>query len=248
MHSRKPSCTSCDATNLSQQIAALNWAALTTSIDELNYAITAPLLSPEHCADLAALYGQAPMFRSTIVMSRYGFGRGEYKYFAEPLPALVQTLRQALYPPLAQIANQWATQLGLPASWPDQHETLRQQCHAAGQTRPTPLMLRYGPGDYNCLHQDLYGDIHFPLQAVIMLDRPGVDFDGGVLTLVENRPRMQSRCETVPLAQGQVAIIPVRERPRVGTRGPYRTQIRHGVSSVHRGLRRTLGIIFHDAA
>jgi uncharacterized protein len=236
------------AGELTDRIAALDWARLSASIDELNYALTPPLLSQADCEAVAGLYGQASKFRSTVVMSRYGFGRGEYKYFAEPLPAIVQTLRQALYPSLATIANRWAIQLGLPAQWPAEHDALRQQCHAAGQTRPTPLLLRYGPGDYNCLHQDLYGAIHFPLQAVIMLDRPGIDFDGGVLTLVENRPRMQSRCETVALTQGQMAIIPVRERPRVGSRGPYRTQLRHGVSSVHRGLRRTLGIIFHDAA
>lgn len=230
-----------------QAIASLDWAAIAAGLDELNYALTPPLLDASECAALAALYSADALFRSRVVMARHGFGRGEYKYFTDPLPPIVQSLREALYPPLAAIANDWAQRLGQAADWPAGHDALRERCHAAGQCRPTPLMLRYGPGDFNCLHQDLYGAIHFPLQAVLMLDRPGIDFDGGVLTLVENRPRMQSRCETVALEQGCLAVFPVRERPRSGARGAYRTQIRHGVSTVHRGLRRTLGIIFHDA-
>ena len=180
-------------------------------------------------------------------MGRHGYGEGRYRYFAYPLPPVVAALREALYPHLARIANRWSARLGTPANWPPTHAELVDRCHAAGQTRPTPLLLRYGPGDYNCLHQDLYGPVHFPLQAVVQLDRPGVDFDGGALVIVENRPRRQSRCEAVLAPQGAITILPVRERPRQGPRGAYRTQLRHGVSSIERGERRTLGIIFHDA-
>jgi hypothetical protein len=226
---------------------ALDWAALEAELDGRGVAVTVPLLSPEECANVAAMYDDDDRFRSTVVMARHGFGRGEYRYFRE-LPELVASLRAALYPHLACIANRWAVALGMPAEWPDDHHALLDRCHAEGQRRSTPLLLRYGPGDYNCLHQDLYGPIHFPLQAVIMLDRPGQDFDGGELVIVESRPRMQSRAEVVRVPQGSAAIFPVRERPRIGRRGPYRTQVRHGVSSIGRGLRRTLGIIFHDAA
>jgi hypothetical protein len=181
-------------------------------------------------------------------MARHGFGNGEYKYFARPLPVLVMTLREALYERLAPIANSWSECLGDAAPWPASHGSLVARCAAAGQTRPTPLLLRYGSGDYNCLHQDLYGDIHFPLQAILLLDRPGIDFHGGELILVEQRPRRQSRPMVVPLTQGAIAVIPVKERPVQGVRGTSRVQIRHGVSKVHRRLRRTLGLIFHDAA
>jgi len=234
--------------NVAAKIGALDWDALELRLDERNYAVTTPLLSASECGDIAALYADDARFRSTVVMARHGFGRGEYRYFAAPLPALVTELRTALYPHLARIANRWARELGVAADWPETHAELIERCRDAGQTRPTPLILCYGPGDYNCLHQDLYGDVHFPLQAVIQLDRPGIDFDGGALVLVENRPRRQSRCETVRLDQGAIAVFPVRERPRRGARGVYRTQVRHGVASVDRGLRRTLGIIFHDAA
>jgi hypothetical protein len=226
---------------------ALDWVTLEAELDGRGVAVTTPLLSPEECANVAAMYDDEERFRSTVAMARHGFGRGEYRYFRKP-PEPVESLRAALYPRLASIANRWAAALGMPAEWPDDHNALLDRCHAAGQRRSTPLLLRYGPGDYNCLHQDLYGPIHFPLQAVIMLDRPGQDFDGGELVIVENRPRMQSRAEVVRVPQGSAAIFPVRERPRIGSRGIYRTQVRHGVSSIDRGLRRTLGIIFHDAA
>jgi hypothetical protein len=232
---------------LTRAVAGLDWSAASVSLDELNYAVTPSLLTPEQCGGIASLYEDASKFRSTVIMSRHGFGRGEYKYFAAPLPPIVQTLRRALYPHLARIANRWASVLHHAEQWPKEHDALLSLCRAAGQMRPTPLLLRYGAGDYNCLHQDLYGTVHFPLQAVVLLDRPEVDFQGGALTLVETRPRMQSRCEIAPMGQGQIAIFPVRERPRSGARGVYRTQVRHGVSSVHRGLRRTLGVIFHDA-
>jgi len=229
--------------------AALDPVVLGETLDRHGFALTPPLLGARTCAQLAQLYESgAETFRSTITMARYGFGSGEYKYFARPLPAPVTALREALYERLAPVANAWAERLGEQAPWPARHASLVARCAAAGQTRPTPLLLRYGPGDYNCLHQDLYGDIHFPLQAILLLDRPGVDFDGGELILVEQRPRRQSRPMVVPLTQGAIAVIPVKERPVQGARGTSRVQIRHGVSTVHLGLRRTLGLIFHDAA
>jgi hypothetical protein len=207
------------------------------------------MLDSAECTELAGLYEESEaFFRSTISMARYGFGQGEYKYFARPLPQPVDALRKALYRQLAPVANAWALRLGRPADWPAEHETLVERCAAAGQSRPTPLLLRYGVGDYNCLHQDLYGDIHFPLQAIVLLDRPGVDFDGGELLIVEQRPRKQSRPRVIPMVQGAIAVIPVKERPAEGVRGVSRVQVRHGVSEVRRGLRRTLGVIFHDAA
>jgi hypothetical protein len=230
-------------------IAALDPAALGHSLDREGFAITPPLVDVRTCAELAQLYDAGEeTFRSTVTMARHGFGSGEYKYFARPLPELVTVLRKALYERLAPIANSWAERLGDAAPWPASHGSLVTRCAAAGQTRPTPLLLRYGAGDYNCLHQDLYGDIHFPLQAILLLDRPGIDFYGGELILVEQRPRRQSRPMVVPLTQGAIAVIPVKERPAQGVRGTSRVQIRHGVSTVHRGLRRTLGLIFHDAA
>lgn len=226
---------------------ALDWNALEAMLEERSYAVTPPLLDADACAALAESFNDDAAFRSTVVMARHGYGRGSYRYFAYPLPPVVASLRDALYPHLAHIANGWAERLGLPADWPPTHVELIERCRAAGQTRPTPLLLRYGPGDYNCLHQDLYGPVHFPLQLVVQLDRPGVDFDGGALVLVENRPRGQSRCEAVLAPQGAITILPVRDRPRQGPRGAYRTQLRHGVSGIERGERRTLGIIFHDA-
>ena len=230
-------------------IAALEPGRLCDALDSEGYAVTAPLIPPEACAELAELYAaDDTAFRSIVTMARHGFGRGEYKYFAHPLPDFVRMLRQALYQRLAVVANAWAPRLGHSPDWPLEHEALVERCAAAGQTRPTPLLLRYGPGDYNCLHQDLYGEIHFPLQAILLLDRPGVAFQGGELILVESRPRRQSTPIVVPLTQGAIAIIPVRERPIQGIRGNARIQVRHGVAKVHRGLRRTLGLIFHDAA
>jgi uncharacterized protein len=230
-------------------IAALDPAALGHSLDREGFAVTPPLVDGHDCAELAQLYDAAAgSFRSTVTMARHGFGQGEYKYFARPLPPAVTALREALYQRLAPIANSWAERLGQSPAWPTNHPLLVARCTEAGQTRPTPLLLRYGPGDYNCLHQDLYGDIHFPLQVILLLDRPGIDFCGGELVLVEQRPRRQSRPMVVPLTQGAMAVIPVRERPVLGARGTSRVQIRHGVSTIRRGVRRTLGLIFHDAA
>lgn len=234
-------------TSISEQIAGLDWPALSTMIDDLGYALTPTLLSPEQCDGLAALYDRNQGFRSTVVMARHGFGRGQYRYFAYPLPPLVEQLRTALYPHLAAIANDWAERLSQQDIWPSKHEALIDRCHAFGQPRPTQLLLSYGEGDYNCLHQDLYGPIHFPLQAVVMLSAPN-DYSGGALTLVENRPRMQSRVEVVPITQGQIAVIPVRDRPRQSSTGWSRSTMRHGVSTVLSGRRQTLGIIFHDAS
>lgn len=230
-------------------IAALNPEALRDSLDRDGFLVTPPLIDADTCAELARLYmAEEATFRSTVTMARHGFGKGEYKYFAHPVPDLVAGFRRALYARLAPVANAWDARLGRPADWPTDHESVIARCAAAGQTHPTPLLLRYGPGDYNCLHQDLYGEIHFPLQAILLLDRPGIDFDGGELILVEQRPRRQSTPLVLPLTQGAFAVIPVKERPVQGLRGATRVQVRHGVSRVHRGLRRTLGVIFHDAA
>lgn len=233
--------------HLTQAIAALDWAAFSQSLDDLGYALTPRLLDAETCGALAALYADDTRFRSTVTMARHGFGKGEYRYFAYPLPDVVQTLRTALYPPLAHIANLWSERLRLPDIWPESHAALVDRCHAFGQPRPTPLLLRYRAGDYNCLHQDLYGPIHFPLQAVVMLS-PDESYTGGALTLVENRPRMQSRVEIAPIRQGQIALIPVRDKPRLSSTGWSKSAMRHGVSTVLAGERRTLGIIFHDAS
>jgi hypothetical protein len=219
------------------------------AIDQSGFWLSPTVIDPDTCAELSGLYeGSESLFRSTVSMARYGFGRGEYKYFARPLPKAVDALRKALYRTMAPVANAWNVRLGRPPDWPADHETLVDRCAAAGQSRPTPLILRYGVGDYNCLHQDLYGDIHFPLQAIVLLDRPGEDFDGGELLLVEQRPRKQSRPRVIPMVQGAIAVIPVKERPSQSVRGVSRIQVRRGVSEVRRGLRRTLGVIFHDAA
>jgi uncharacterized protein len=206
------------------------------------------LLGAADCAALQASYGDSERFRSRVVMQRHGFGRGEYQYFRDPLPVLVQQLREAIYPHLAPLANRWAEQLRQPQRFAPTHAEFRAQCHAAGQTRPTPLLLRYGAGDYNCLHQDLYGPLVFPLQAVVLLSEPGSDFDGGELVLVEQRPRMQSRPQVISLHRGDAAIFAVNHRPVTGARGAYRVALRHGVSKLHRGERYTLGIVFHDAS
>lgn len=220
---------------------------LAASLDELGYALMPPLLDEEQCAHLASMFDATSGFRSTVIMARHGFGKGVYRYFSYPLPEPVSDLRRRIYAALAPVANLWSEHLGLSDIWPDTLDVFTDKCHAFGQDKPTPLLLSYGPGDFNCLHQDLYGPIYFPLQAVVMLSPQG-DFDGGALTIVENRPRMQSRIETIPIGLGQVAIIPVRERPRRTKAGWTRTSVRHGVSSVLRGRRRTLGLIFHDAA
>jgi uncharacterized protein len=211
--------------------------------------VVAPgLIDPAECRALAALWPEKPRFRSHVVMQRHGFGQGEYQYFAYPLPERIEALRQALYPELAAVANRWNAELGIAKRFPPSLQGWLRQCHAGGQKRPTPLLLRYGPGDYNCLHRDLYGELVFPLQATVLLSDPAKDFSGGEFMLVEQRPRMQSRGEVVPLRQGDAVIFAVNERPVKGTRGFYRTAMRHGVSSLREGERFTLGIIFHDAA
>ena len=226
---------------------AVDWDAVAQSLDAYGCAVVGPLLSLEQCVALASLYAADTPFRSRVIMARHGFGRGEYKYFSYPLPEPVEALRTALYPPLAQIANRWNAAMGIDTRYPDNHAAYLARCHKAGQVRPTPLLLRYGEGDYNCLHQDLYGEHVFPLQATVLLSRPGGDFTGGEFVLTEQRPRMQSRAEVVPLEQGQAVIFPVHHRPVQGTRGIYRVTMRHGVSRLRSGCRHTLGIIFHDA-
>jgi len=211
--------------------------------------VVAPgLIDPAECRALARLWPEKPNFRSHVVMQRHGFGQGEYQYFAYPLPPRIEALRQALYPELATVANRWNEVLGIERRFPLTLKAWLGECHAGGQKRPTPLLLRYGPGDYNCLHRDLYGDLVFPLQATILLSQPARDFEGGEFLLVEQRPRMQSRGEVVPLQQGDAVLFAVNQRPAKGTRGWHRTAMRHGVSSLRRGERFTLGIIFHDAA
>jgi hypothetical protein len=197
--------------------------------------------------ELSQSYAQVDVFRSRVVMARHGFGRGEYQYFRYPLPALVQQLRSALYAPLSRIANHWSAALGLPPHFPDTLEAFLDRCHAAQQTKPTPLLLRYGAGDYNCLHQDIYGQQVFPMQATVLLSAPGKDFEGGEFVLTEQRPRAQSRVEVVPLAQGEAVIFAVHHRPAPGARGMRRVTMRHGVSRIRRGERYTLGLLFHDA-
>ena len=210
-------------------------------------AVLEKLLTPDECRQLAALYRSDDGFRSRVVMARHGFGKGEYKYFSYPLPGLIARLRTALYPPLAGIANDWNARMNIETRYPEKHADFLKLCHEAGQTRPTPLLLQYGPGDYNCLHQDLYGDLAFPLQATILLSEPSEDFTGGEFVITEQRPRMQSRAEVVPLRQGDAVIFAVHHRPVAGTRGNYRVNLRHGVSRLRSGQRHTVGLIFHDA-
>jgi len=218
-----------------------------TDLDERGHAVVESLLSVAECRALAALYDEDARFRSRVVMAKHGFGRGEYRYFAYPLPDVVQSLRTRLYPVLAGIANEWNTRLGVETRYPATHAGFLERCHAAGQKRPTPLVLRYGAGDYNCLHRDLYGPLVFPLQVAILLSDPLHDFTGGEFVLTEQRPRLQSRAEVVPLSQGDAVVFAVSERPVDGSRGVYRVTHRHGVSRVRSGRRYTLGVIFHDA-
>jgi uncharacterized protein len=234
-------------TPVAQRVASLDWHRLASDLDAHGCAVMSALLSPEECAGLAAIYGVDRHFRSRVVMARHGFGRGEYKYFAHPLPDLVAGLRTALYPPLSAIANRWNEAMGSDVRYPGDHAAFLARCHRSGQTQPTPLLLQYGEGDYNCLHQDLYGEHVFPLQVTFLLSRPDRDFTGGEFVLAEQRPRMQSRVEVVPLGQGDGVIFPVRHRPVRGARGHYRVNLRHGVSRVRSGHRQTLGVIFHDA-
>lgn len=231
-----------------QRLAGVDWARIAAELDAHGAAVIDKLLAPDACKALIALYARDDRFRSKVVMARHGFGRGEYKYFEYPLPRVVAGLRSALYTPLASIANRWNESSGRDDRYPATHAEYLQRCHAAGQGRPTPLLLRYDEGDYNCLHQDLYGELVFPLQLTVLLSQPGVDFEGGEFVLTEQRPRMQSRAEVVPLRQGDAVIFAVHHRPVRGTRGVYRVNLRHGVSRVRKGRRHTLGIIFHDAA
>ena len=232
---------------LNRQTATLDWQRIASELDTHGCATTGPLLPAETCAQLIDSYDDDARFRSKIVMARHGFGQGEYKYFAAPLPQTIATLRARFYPPLAEIANRWNERLGIATRFPDKLDAFLARCHKAGQTRPTPLLLKYGPGDYNCLHQDLYGEHVFPLQLAILLSDPKRDFTGGEFVLTEQRPRRQSRVEVVPLGLGEGVIFPVHHRPAAGTRGTYRVTMRHGVSRLRSGHRMTLGIIFHDA-
>ncbi|OSQ30596.1 2OG-Fe(II) oxygenase [Thalassospira sp. MCCC 1A03138] len=229
------------------RIGSLDWEKHSRELDAYGCTILEKLIDPDTCRALIDRYDEPDTFRSHIHMARHGFGRGEYKYFAYPLPDIIADLRQSLYPPLAEIANRWNREMGLDRHFPGDHARFVAQCHDAGQTRPTPLLLRYGAGDYNCLHQDVYGDCVFPLQVAILLSDQKTDFEGGEFVLTEQRPRMQSRAEVVPLMQGDAVIFPVHRRPVAGTRGTYRVNMRHGVSRLRAGTRHTLGIIFHDA-
>jgi len=224
-----------------------DWQTISAALDREGWAVLEGLLTPADCRALAASYDDKDNFRSTVVMARHGFGRGEYRYFAYPLPPRIAQLREALYPHLAPIANRWHEASRIETRFPPTHRAFLKRCHEAGQTRPTPLLLRYGPGDYNCLHQDLYGEHVFPLQVAILLSEPEKDFTGGEFVLTEQRPRMQSRAAVVPLKQGDGVVFAVNQRPVQGSRGTYRVTMRHGVSALRSGERHTLGIIFHDA-
>jgi len=228
-------------------INTLDWERVSRDLDEQGSAVIEQLLLPDDCTAIAALYPRDEMFRSRIVMARHGFGRGEYKYFHYPLPKRIAELRIAIYPHLVPIANRWNSAMGIDVRYPDKHDGFLARCHRAGQTKPTPLLLHYGADDYNCLHQDLYGEHVFPLQLAILLSRPGKDFTGGEFVMTEQRPRMQSRPVVVPLKQGDGVIFAVHNRPVKGTRGNYRVNLRHGVSRIRSGERFTAGIIFHDA-
>jgi hypothetical protein len=226
---------------------SVDWQCVEDELNAFGCARVPGLLAPADCTQLAAGYDEADRFRSRIVMARHGFGRGEYQYFRYPLPDTVQALRTALYGPLAAIANRWQAALGIDERYPPRHADYLARCHAAGQVRPTPLLLRYDAGDYNCLHQDVYGEHVFPLQMAVLLSEPDSDFEGGEFVLTEQRPRMQSRADVVPLRRGDAVVFAVHHRPVNGTRGAYRVNLRHGVSRVRSGRRHTLGIVFHDA-
>ena len=229
------------------RVNALDWQQIGDNLDQQGSALLQGVLSLDECQALAALYPEESIFRSRVVMGRHGFGRGEYKYFNYPLPEIIQGLRTALYPRLAPVANRWNTAMGIEVRYPVSHDEFVQRCHNAGQQRPTPLLLQYGEGDFNCLHQDLYGEHVFPIQVAILLSEPQRDFTGGEFVLTEQRPRMQSRPEVVPLRQGDAVAFAVHHRPVEGTRGTYRVNLRHGVSRLRSGQRHTVGIIFHDA-
>ena len=230
-----------------RDIDRVDWAQVGSDLDEQGHAVIESLLTPGQCRSMAALYAGSGPFRSRVVMERHGFGRGEYKYFDYPLPALIGELRTAVYPHLVPVANRWNEIMKIDVRYPPHHADYIRRCHGAGQSRPTPLILQYGAGDYNCLHQDLYGEQVFPMQLAILLSEPGCDFTGGEFVMTEQRPRMQSRAEVVPLAQGDAVVFAVHHRPVQGTRGAYRVNLRHGVSRLRSGQRHTLGVIFHDA-
>ena len=233
--------------DLAAHVDALDWAEITSELDTHGCAVLKGLLTPDHCRAITALYPDDAHFRSRIVMGRHGFGRGEYKYFSYPLPDPIAQLRPALYAHLQGVANRWNEAMGIDIRYPSAHAAFLKHCHEAGQARPTPLLLQYEAGDYNCLHQDLYCEHVFPLQVAILRSEPGRDFTGGEFVLTEQRPRMQSRAEVVPLAQGDAVAFAVHHRPVQGTRGTYRVNLRHGVSRIRSGRRHTLGVIFHDA-
>ena len=229
------------------RVAAYDWRALAGELDNYGCAVLPKLLSPEECRAIAALYSDESHFRSHVIMARHGFGKGEYRYFKYPLPDLLGSMRTALYPHLASVANEWNGRMGLDERYPNDHTAFLKQCNDAGQTRPTPLLLQYVPGDFNCLHQDLYGELAFPIQVAILLSEPWKEFTGGEFVLTEQRPRMQSRVEVVPLLQGDAVAFAVHNRPVQGSKGNYRVNLRHGVSRLRSGMRHTVGIIFHDA-
>jgi uncharacterized protein len=235
------------ALSVADRVAAIEWPAVAEALDAEGFATLEGLLTPAECRDVTSLYDHDELFRSRVVMASHGYGRGEYKYFAYPLPELVFALRTTLYPRLTPIANRWNDAMGIDVSFPAEHASFVERCHAAGQERPTPLLLAYGAGDYNCLHQDLYGEHVFPLQVAILLSEPGHDFTGGEFVMTEQRPRMQSRPAVLPLRQGYAAVFAVHHRPVAGVRGFHRVNLRHGVSRIRTGQRRTLGVIFHDA-
>ena len=236
------------ASEVAPRVDLVDWARISQDLDDRGSATIGGLLTAAECESVAMLYAVDEMFRSRVVMARHGFGRGEYKYFAYPLPSVVGKLRVALYPRLAPVANRWNAAMGIDVQFPERHADFLERCHAAGQRRPTPLLLQYGVDDYNCLHQDLYGEHVFPLQVAVLLSEPQRDFTGGEFVITEQRPRMQSRPEVVPLRQGDAVVFAVHHRPVQGTRGVYRVNLRHGVSRLRSGHRHTLGIIFHDAA
>jgi uncharacterized protein len=231
-----------------ERVDSLDWSEIADKLNTFGDAVLSGLLTPTECQSLSSLYSMPDHFRSRVIMGRHGFGRGEYQYFKYPLPSIVEDLRTSLYAKLAPTANAWNQAMEIDVHYPDVHAEFLHRCHAAGQSRPTPLLLQYGPGDYNCLHQDLYGEHVFPIQVAILLARPGVDFTGGEFVMTEQRPRMQSRPEIVALEQGDAVAFAVNLRPVRGTRGTYRVKMRHGVSRLRSGRRHTLGIIFHDAA
>lgn len=233
--------------DIAQRVEAVNWNTVAQNLDQYGSAMLTGLLTPQECDALAASYSRADLFRSRVVMARHGFGRGEYQYFRYPLPDLIGTLRTTVYPHLVPLANRWNEIMRIDTRFPAEHAAFIQRCHDADQLRPTPLLLQYAQDDYNCLHQDLYGEHVFPLQLAILLSEPGRDFTGGEFVMTEQRPRMQSRAEVIPLRKGDAVVFAVHHRPVQGTRGSYRVNLRHGVSRLHSGTRHTLGVIFHDA-